>query len=190
MTTDSRTFPLPRRGRTGPPSSLDAINTAAGDALPAPPRSRVFPFQFSETATSRRTISTPKLVGPAILRFAYFSTGTKVTPPNESLEFGWAPSPVQEAGVALTVIRPYTVLTELLDPFAVSVAAIGRGFPNFTLPPAANAFPFTLDLIVAEPQLAFVVALINNGANAQVWTGYLSILEAVSPSALANFVGS
>jgi hypothetical protein len=188
--TDARTFPLPRRGRTGPASSLDNIAAALGSALPAPPRSRVFPFQFSETANTRRTLSTPKLIGPAILRKAFFQTSTKVAPPNESLEFGWALSPVTEAGVALTVIRPYTVLTELLDPFGVSNIAIGKGFPNFTLPGGTVGYEVTLDLIITEPQLAFTVSLINNGINAQQWIGWMSVIEAVSPSALTDFIGS
>jgi hypothetical protein len=190
VTTDARTFPLPRRGRTGPASSLDAIAAAQGPNLPAPPRSRVFPWQFSETANTRRTISTPKLIGPAILRKAYFQTSTKIAPPGESLEFGWAQTPIQEAGVALTVIRPYTVLTELLDPFGVSNIAIGKGFPNFTIPTGVAGYEVTLDLIITEPQFVFTVSLINNSLNAQQWTGWMSVLEAISPSALADFTGS
>lgn len=190
MTVDARTFPLPRRKRTGPASNLDALAAMQEDQAVTPPRSRVFPWLMSITGNSRRTVSTPILIGPAILRRVYFGHGTVTTPPAQSLELGWSPLAVTEAGVALATIRPYTVLTELLDPFAVANVAIGRGYPSDNSWNTNIPFEWTVDLICTEARFAFTLSWVNNGATAEQRSGTFLVVENVNPAALAAFVGS
>jgi hypothetical protein len=189
MTLDALTYPLPRRSRTGPPSSLDAAAAAAAAGSTTPPRTRIFPWALNETATSRRTISTPRLVGPAIFKSLTFYSSTHQDPPGETLEIGWSPVAVQEAGVALATVRPYTVLTELLDPFGQVNSSAGRGFPQWTIPGATLPWSIDLDLILTEPQFVFTISLVNNTALAQSWHGNAIVLEAVNADALAGYTG-
>jgi hypothetical protein len=190
VTVEARTYPLPRRNRVGPSSSLDLASEIAQGAAITPPRGRVFPFVFNITANTRRTISTPLLVGPAILKRIFFTSGTAAAPPNQSLEFGWAPIQVQEAGVLLATVRPYTVLSELLNPFAVMAAASGQGFPITTFPNTHVRWNLPVDLIVTEPRFSFCVSLVNNSASASEFEGYITVLEAVNADALATYTGS
>jgi hypothetical protein len=189
MTLDALTYPLPRRSRTGPASSLDAAAANAAAGSTTPPRTRLFPWAMSETANTRRTISTPRLIGPAIFKSLTFYSGTHQDPPGDTLEIGWSPVAVQEAGVALATVRPYTVLTELLDPFAFMTAPTGRGFPQWTSPTVNNPFEFRLNLILTEPQFVFTLSIVNNSNLAQEWHGTAIILEAVNADALAAYTG-
>lgn len=190
MTIDATTYPLPRRKRVGPDSQLNTLAQAQGDVIPAPPRSRIFPWIMSMTANTRRTISTPKLIGPAILRKVFYQLGTVTTPPGQTLELGWSPTAVSEAGVALTTVRPYTVLTELLDPFGVANAAVGKGLLDTSLWNTNIPYEWSVDLIVTEPQFCFTLSWINNVATAEQRGGQLLVLENVSPDALSVFTGS
>lgn len=183
-------YPLPRRGRVGPPSSLETQVASVGPDFAAPPRARVFPWVMNITANSRRTLSTPLLLGPAILRKIFFGPGTVTTPPAQTLELGWAPGLVTEAGVALTAARPYTVLTELLDPFAVSAAAKGTGLLADNSANTHVRYEWSLDLIVTEVRFCFTLAWVNNAATAEQRGGQLLVLEAVNPEALRLFTGS
>jgi len=190
VTVEALTYPLPRRNRTGPASSLDlTLQAGTGDSL-VPPRSRIIPWLMVTTATSRRTISTPLLVGPAILRKLKWGKATITTPPVKTLEVGWSPLLITEAGVALTTVRPYTGLIELQDPFAVAAAAKGVGFPGDNSSTSYPEYEFTLDLIVTEARFCFTVSLVNNSAQAEQHGGHLTILEAVNAEALARFTGS
>lgn len=190
MTIDARTYPLPRKKRTGPASNLDTLAAAAGAVSLSPPRSRLVPWLMSITGTSRRTISSPILTGPAILRKITYEGPVPTSPPAQSLELGWAPSIVTEAGVALTTVRPYTVLTEKQDPFAVALATIGQGIPLSTNPNTRTWFEYSCDLIVTETRFVFTVSWVNNAATAEERPGHMLILENVNPDALMMFTGS
>ena len=190
MTVDARTYPLPRRSRTGPASALDASLLAGAGGTLTPPRSRIIPWLMFTTANSRRSVSTPLLLGPAILRKLKWGKATISTPPIKTLEVGWSTTIVTEAGVPLTNVRPYTGLIELQDPFSVASAAIGRGFPGDNTSTSYPEYEFSLDLIITEPQFCFVVSLVNNSAQGEQHGGHLTILEAVNPEALATFTGS
>ncbi len=190
MTVDAQTWPLPRRSRTGPASSLDATAAAASADSLTPPRSRIFPWTMNMVATSRKTISTPLLIGPAILRKIFFSSGTITTPPQQSLELGWAKLVLTENAVPLATIRPYTVLTELQDPFGVTNIAIGKGLLADNTFSQIQPWERSLDLIVTEDRFCFTLSWINNSATAEQRGGHLLVLEAVNPEALAVFTGS
>jgi hypothetical protein len=190
MTVDANTWPLPRRRRAGPPTNADIQQASSGANAPTPPRSRNFPFLMTMSANSRRTISTPLLVGPAILRRVYFVYGTPSSPPGQSLEIGWSPNAVTEAGVALTTVRPYTVLTEKLDPFAVSAAAIGAGYPAITTPSGRAFWEVPCDYIVTETRFAFTLSWVNNSVSGEERDGYMTVIENVNADALNLFTGS
>lgn len=190
MTIDALTFPLPRRRRVGPPTNTEVAAVSSGALTPTPPRSRLFPYLMSITANSRRTVSTPLLVGPAILRRVSFQASTKTSPPAQSLELGWSPNALTEAGVALTTVRPYTVLTEKLDPFGVSAAAIGAGYPMSTVPNTNIIFELTCDLIVTEARFAFTLSWVNNSLTAEERPGHFLVIENVNADALNVFTGS
>lgn len=178
-------FPHPRYDR-----ALTGALGLAGLAGGAIPRTRLIPFQFNETANSRRTVSTPGLQGPAILRKIWFQTGVHVTPPQESVELGWALFPFAEAGVPLTTPRPYTLLTELQDPFGVSVATIGQGYPSATLPNTLTDVEKEVNILIPEERFVFCLALVNNGANAQEWQGRFTVVEGLDLTALPSWLGA
>lgn len=190
MTIDALTFPLPRRRRLGPPTNIEVQQASSGALSLTPPRTRVIPWLMSMSANSRRTVSSPILTGPAILRKLFFNAPTPTSPPAQTLEIGWAPNVVTEAGVALTTVRPYTVLIEKQDPFNVSVAAIGAGFPISTNPNTRTYFEWSLDIIVTETRFAFTVSWVNNAATAEERGGHMLILENVNADALNVFTGS
>jgi hypothetical protein len=190
MVADPRTYPLPRRKRVGPSSSLEALAAANEGAVATPPRARVFPWVMNLTATSRRTLSTPLLQGPALLRKCFIFSGTVSTPPQQTLEFGWSVNPVTENGVAIATVRPYTVLTEYLDPFAVSASTIGMGFPAAADANSHVKYEYSLDLIVTEPRFCFTVSWLNIASTAEQRSGHLLVLEAVNLDALSTFLGS
>jgi len=190
MSLDALTYPLPRRSRTGPASALDLTLLSRGAASLTPPRARIFPWVMDMAATSRKTLSTPLLIGPAILRKIYFGRATVTTPPAQTLEIGWAPTPITENAVPLGTVRPYTLLTEKLDPFGVALATAGQGLLADNSATILPPFEWSLDLIVLEGQFCFTLSWVNNSATAEQRGGNLTVLEAVDPEALARFTGS
>lgn len=183
-------YPLARRKRVGPISQIDPEEIAALAESGEPPRSRIFPFIMNMTATSRRTVSTPLLVGPAILRKIFFGLHTVTTPPQQTIEVGYAVNPITETAVALTTPRPYTNLIELIDPFGIANAAAGDGILSDNTANTNVRFEWTLDLIVNLPRFVFTLAQINASATAEQRGGQFVVLEGVSPAALRAFTGS
>lgn len=104
-----------------------------------------------------------------------------------SIELGYSPTAVTENGVALTTPRPYTPLTELIDPFSIFPAAAGRGLVDSNIPNTNVRWQEPLDLIVDQPDTFVVVAHWNNTALAQFWNGQLRLVENVLRSALEAF---
>jgi len=161
----------------------------AEDLAPSPaPRMRVFPFILNVTATSRRSLSTPRLVGPAIIKDFVWYNPTKTTPPVITIEIGTATIPVNEAGVALTSARPYVILTELLDPGAAIAGAAGDGYPVATTPTTQTHHRYPLDLIVTDAEFFAVISVVNNSLQAEEYNGWLRVLEAVDRDALSAFL--
>jgi hypothetical protein len=183
MTTaaDPAIYPSSRKNR--------GAGVALDDLAPSPaPRMRVFPFIFVYTNNSRRSVSTPRLVGPGIIKDFTVYRSFAATPPQQTFEIGVAQTLVVEAGVALTTPRPYTVLTELLDPFGYVAGASGDGYPITTLPTGTDHFTIPLDLIVTDAEFFAVVAHINNRVASEEINGYLRVLEAVDREALSGFL--
>lgn len=173
-----------------PPSYTRQLAAAGATGQPAPlPRARIFPWIMNMTGTSRRTLSTPRIYGPALIRRLFFGRGTVTTPVGQTLEVGWAPAPVQEAGVALSTPRAYTVLTEKLDPFGVAGDIIGQGIYNDNSINSQIQFEINLNFIITEAQFFAVIAWVNNTASAEQRGGHLEVIESVDATALAAFLG-
>jgi hypothetical protein len=188
MTIDARTYPRARLGRTGPPSST-AAPIPLGGAGPTIPRMRIFSFVFTESASSRRTLSFGALTGPAIIQDLMIWMGTVPGDFTTTVEIGKSLVAVTEAGVALTVARPYDVLTELKDPFNLMADAGGQGINIGAVPGVAARFPYPLMIPVTDASFYAIVALVNNSANAQNFNGSLRVLEGLSYDAFAGFTG-
>lgn len=152
------------------------------------PRTRYFTWLFNETGTSRRTVSTPRIQGPALIKDIDFYSSVINATDVKSIEIGYALVPVTEAGVALTAARPYTVLTELIDPFAQRAVGAGVGVEQLTTPNTNVKFSLALDLIVDRAEAFITVSLLNTTANAQLWHGKLRVIENVNRDALSFFL--
>lgn len=185
---DARAYPLARRNRTGPAPSGAQAGILTSDPS-TPPRMRVFPFVFNETATSRRAWSGNQCTGPALIKDLFIGTSAHATPTNKTVEIGIASTRITEAGVALATPRPYTLLTELLDPFNVVLDAAGGGIPDTTTAPNAASQRVKLDLVVYDAQFFPVLALVNNTGNAQEWHGWFRVLEQIPLSKLGDYMG-
>jgi hypothetical protein len=184
---DRRAFPTARRNRTGPPPA----GTAGPFAQPIGSdigRVRVFPWRVNEAATSRTTFSTPKLLGNVIISSLFFSSGSHGDPPQDTLEVGYALVPVTETAVALATARPYTLLTELLDPSSGILNTAGFGFPGTTLNTPTRGSRIPLGLIIMERECAVTLSVVNSGAFVQTWIGAITVIENLSLAALARYI--
>jgi hypothetical protein len=152
------------------------------------PRTRYFTFLWAETATSRRTVSTPRLTGPVVIKDIDFYSSTINATHVKSIEVGYSLVPVTEAGVALATARPYTTLTELIDPFAQGATGVGVGIEQLTTPATNVKFSIALDLIIDQAECYVCVALVNTSSNGQLWHGKLRVVENVSREALSFFL--
>lgn len=184
---DARTYPAPRAKRSGP------IPGTSGGPLASPPgqlvgRTRVFPWRISETAGRRNTISTPRLLGNVVIHSFYFGAGTAADPPNDTIEIGYAPAPVTEINVLVAVVRPYTVLTELLDHNNQIADDRGVGFPQTTLNNPQRGTRIPLGLIILERELAVTISVVNPSAFVQGYFGYMNLTENLSYEALAGYI--
>jgi len=166
-----------------------AASGALGESV-AIPRMRVFPFAFTEGATSRWSFCFGPCTGPGIIWDTIFGTGTYVAPINKTVEIGTSLVNQPEAGVALTAPRFYNNLLELrLLNFALALAA-GLGQPITTTDPQFGRMEMRLGLIVTDPQFFAVWSLWNNTGNSQQWLGQMRVLESIDSAHLAGYLGS
>jgi hypothetical protein len=178
---DLAAYPAARKRTTGDPNLPQVDNAPI-------PRTRYFTFLWNETASSRRTVSTPRITGPAIIKEIEFYSGTINATDVKSIEVGYSLVPVTENGVSLATARPYNVLTELIDPFAQRAAGAGVGLSQLSSPNTNVRFTLALDLILDVTEAYVCVALLNTSANAQLWNGRLKVIEGLSRQALSFFL--
>ena len=183
MTTasDPLTYPASRKGRG------DAAALLAGEVTRAP-RTRLFPFYQRGILNRRTSWSTPRLVGPVVIKDVTIQFSTVSDPPTSTLELGTANIPVNENAVLMTVPRSWTVLTELLDPGALIAGIAGEGFANPTIPLASSHQNRALNLIITDPEFFLVFSFWNNNASTSSVSGVITLLEAVDPEALRSFL--
>lgn len=189
MAIDALTFPRPRLRRTGPPSTLAALEAAAGGEV-APPRGRVISFGLTADASRRTTLALGPFVGPVLIRGISFNFDGASDPASNSLELGWAPINVVETNVVLTTVRPYTLLNERVDRQNVTAAVSGQGLTNWTVPNTHVRFQYQLHLIVTDPHPFICLGLVQGAAVGTLrCVGILTVLEAVNLEALVGFAG-
>jgi len=183
MTTaaDPANYPSARKGR-GTGKDVEALGPFSA------PRTRVFPFFFTFIGNRRRSFSTPRIQGPAIIKGLELYNSFGSSPPQLTVEVGLALQPVLEDNVLNSVPRPYETRTELIDPFAAMGANAGRGFPIHTLPTITSHYEHPLDLIVEPGSWFVVVACVNPTAFAAEFSGSLRVIEAVDQEALRFFL--
>lgn len=175
---DQGTYPQLRPSRIG-------AGASPGVQLAPLPRSRVFQWIENVTVNTRRTLSTPRLQGPVIIKSFSFYVATHSAA--VTAEIGYASVSITEAGVALTTPRPYTLLTEKIDPFGVLADISGRGLLDGTIPNTNVRYSEPLDLIIDQADVFVCLATWNNSALAQVWTGTLRVVENVLRSGLEQY---
>jgi len=182
MTTaaDPKIFPAPRKRGAGV-----ALDELSGPIVA--PRSRLFPFHFTWSASSRHSFSTPRLTPPIILKSIFYQQTQSSSPPQQSLEIGIAHLPVYENGVALATPKPYSIITELLNRDSGMPAVAGQGFPFSTLTSGTNHWQRQLDYVITEPDVYLVIAHCNNNVQGAELTGYLTLLEAVDAETIRFF---
>lgn len=156
-----------------------------------PPRSRFFNVECGAGASSRGTVSTPKIIGPAVLQSLKIRIRTATDPPGFSWELGWATFPVTEFNVALTTSKPWNALVERLrhayetpQPNLVGLVEANS--------PAGVTNPFlTLDapLLITAPEFYLTFCAINTTAAVNPFAAYVefAILENLAPEVAANF---
>lgn len=176
-------YPEPRYKRTGGPSQA----SRAPDTSGATARTRVFPFIISSTGTGRNTFSFPSLRGPVILKEFTYSAEISADPPRDTLELGWATTPITELAAALDVPRPYNVLTELQDPQNLILLDVGQGFPNNTLQGGPATKIGALNIVIDAVEVYVCISSVTNGGGTGRKIGYLTLVENVSRDALSFF---
>jgi len=165
-----------------------SVEAAPGAPSVPLPRMRVLPFATAAIGSSRRSISLPRVQGPALIKDVQFMFGFGVDPPSCTFEIGVSLLPVFENAVANTVPRPYTVLTELSDPAAALLTTAGDGFPVWTIQNPAQGMTKPLDLILDTGAWYVVLAVCNPTAAAGACYGHVRVLEGIDPEALRFFL--
>jgi hypothetical protein len=177
---ESDTYPRARLKRIG-------AGTSTSTELTPLPRTRVFSWIETSTANSRRTVSGPRCQGPGLLKDISWYLSTHSGGAAVTIEIGYSPVPVTEAGVALGTVRPYTLLTELIDPFAQLTAGAGAGLVDSSIPNTNVRWKEPLDLIIDQSDFFPVVSFVNATVNGQFVHGNLRVVEGILRTALENY---
>lgn len=178
-------YPPPRMRREGA-----AIVTATGEVVPAAgiPTTHTYWVHNTTAANSRTSSSTPKLLGPAILRKWVVRANNAVNPPTMFFEVGVATAPVSEVNVGLSTFRPYRSIHEKMEPSSASVDTTLTGFPSSSLIGSTDHAELSVDHIILEPEFYLVLSNLNASAGVLDWVGYFTVVEGVSRQALVNFL--
>jgi hypothetical protein len=187
---DARTYPAARKKRSGPPPTQlpgNELPPSQGGSLGRP---RVFPFVLHQTATRRNSVCTPLLLGNVLIQSYYIATGTYSDPPNMTIEIGYQLIAGAETNALLTTPRPYTVLTEFLDPHGIVAADRGQGFPQNTTNSPQRGTRIPLGLYVLERECAVVIADVNPSGFVQDYYGYLNLIENLSVDQISRALGA
>jgi len=152
------------------------------------PRTRIFPFAMTIAANKRYTVSTPRVIGPLIIKGIVLEPAFGSDPPHPSMEIGTSAAPVTENGVATSVLRPYTPLLEVLDPFGVLNNPRAQGILATSVSTLQRFYETPLDLIVTLTECFVTVSFHNVGAGAASFQGHVRVLEGVDRDALRFFL--
>jgi hypothetical protein len=185
MTVAIGSYPALRTIRDGP----TPVNASGQPILP-PPRLVVFPFRISVNATTRSTHSSGRLTGKGIIRDCFY-TVTNLAAANtrqQSLEFGYNPTPVEESLVSPSAQKPWTSLAQRIVGGAADLSAHVVGpFGNPDLTQQVH-FNWPLGAPVPLDSWFLIVSVANDSAVAVEYDGVVTVLLGVSDLALANFL--
>lgn len=175
-------YPRTRKNRATSASPFESIGQTPI------PRVRVFPFYMALIANTRKTISFGRFIGPALIKDVSFTPGFGVDPSNWTLEIGTSSISVTENNVGLATAKPYSVLTELVDPFSALSLLAGDGIPGTTLGTAVRWHTIPLDFIVELPEFYAVLGSCNASGGVGNLVGHIRVIEGVNREALGFFL--
>lgn len=175
---DARSFPAARRNRTGPPPSA-GLGAAAPGGVIVPPRSRVFPFVLGAGNAQRSSVSSPRLLGPVVLKGLYISK-TGAAGNVRGIGLGKATAPVTENNVAAGTPLPFTALFEGLP--AAGGAAASPDQTDMSIDSASPLYmpDSSMNFIITDTEFFLVVYNAAQGATAGQINGHVNLLEQVS----------
>jgi hypothetical protein len=158
-----------------------------GAAAAPPPQTRVFPFTLAANANTRTSVSSPIMHGPAIIRGLHFSKGGAASG-LQGPGLGKSVVAVSENSVAVTTPAPFTKLFEGLDSPSGSAGAADDATAIADMQASLLTDADNLGIVVTDPEWRLVVYVASGAVGAAVIQGYVTVLEGVSPEALANFL--
>lgn len=184
MAIDELTYPQPVANRQGPAPGGAALAAAAAP----PPRTRNINFKITINPTTRSTVSYGPFRGPAIVESMDIQYAGGAALDDMFCFLGYAPLPVTESLVAPTTGVSWSTFWELAAHAGADFAAgtrgahAGRGLTVV----APHAYP--VKGIVTLPEWYLVMSVGQTaGAAGNQFAGYVTVIEGVSPAALANF---
>lgn len=155
------------------------------------PRVNYFPFNLLiGLANSRSSTSTRRLSGPAVIRQFQFATDSSSDPPQQSIELGISPVPVNESIVPLTTPKSWNQLGERLDHPGFPLAAGVNGFLVWSVLDAQQRRNQPLDLHIVIPDESFylVVSAVNGaGVPAGRIIGHVVVAENINAAAYERY---
>jgi len=180
------TYPAPRTNRNVPPLVVGQAPSAG--LAPAPPTSRTLVFDMNSAANSRTTRSSARIRGPALIRAITLVKGGTATNLRQ-LELGVSDTSVSEENVALTTTRPWRPLFERVSDGSTPLSGSAFAMTHIDLQASEQGSHVELGIPVIDSEFFLTITLWNNaGGVADSVEGVISILEAVSAEALANFL--
>ncbi len=179
--------PARARGTVRLPSGA-TVAAAAAPALAAGARTRILNWAYNSTAFTRTTITLGQFNGPAIIKGVECYTSPVPSGVGFTIELGKAATAIDEAAVPLATPRPYSLLTEMRDPFNAVQAASGEGLILSTIPNTIVQYERLVDILIMDPSFYAVVAIYNNSGAGSAVVGKVRIIENISQDAAANFL--
>lgn len=174
-------FPRARRDRATPGGVFDPLANA--------PRTRLFPFHLQGGANTRSSQSSPRLLGPALIRSLVINWGASTAPlAAHSFELGLASAPVEEVAVSDTVARPWQRIMEKIDRATPFVGAAHQGFMGTAVGTNTGENEISVGYVVTQAQWYLVVSQLNLTGIALDVSGHVVVIEGLNPEAVLNFL--
>jgi hypothetical protein len=177
VTVDARTWPLPRRSRTGPaPSGAGIIE--AGDA---PGRTRIWTFSLNEANINKRgTVVSPRFLGPGyVVDMTLYGLAVSQTNPFEKFQLTISPTAgTQGSNQALTIVPPGDSIFDMSTAIPAGPDdGLGPGFPFANGIAGAVAVPVRFNYRTVYNPFFLNVAVVARAALQQYIQGVIRVLE-------------
>jgi hypothetical protein len=185
MAIDPGTYPSARVDRSGPQPAI--LAQTPGETLTQPPVTHVFPFAIDASANNRSSVSSRRLYGPAVIRGFHASKGGSAAG-TQGFGLGKAANSVSETNVANTTPFPFTPLFEGLPGTGSATSSPGGTVAILDQQPSLLTDADDLGIIILDAEFFLVVYIASGTTGGDDFHGYVTLLERVSPQALANFL--